>query len=307
MEQGVTIFKTSGNDNEYIIRDKSGINIGRFEIIDLDEINKRCNINFKFYRKKDNDLLNETLRLILRVLYKNPKINKVNIFMPDDINLSVFLDIGFSLEGIFIDNLYIQGELANEISMGITRKEYNSGSCLNLLKLEGKKITLKILMPNDDDDMLDFYIRNKKHLENFEPNRDNIFYTKQVQHNILTESYRQYLNGSALDFGIYKNEKLIGKIRLSNIVYGIFKSGIIGYSIDKDEQGKGYMKDAVSTLTKYAFEELDLHRVEASTLTDNEKSKRVLLGCGFKMLGVNEDYLYINGKWQDHITFYKIK
>ena len=28
MEQGVTIFKTSGNDNEYIIRDKSGINIG---------------------------------------------------------------------------------------------------------------------------------------------------------------------------------------------------------------------------------------------------------------------------------------
>ena len=227
--------------------------------------------------------------------------------MPDDINLSVFLDIGFSLEGIFIDNLYIQGELANEISMGITRKEYNSGSCLNLLKLEGKKITLKILMPNDDDDMLDFYIRNKKHLENFEPNRDNIFYTKQVQHNILTESYRQYLNGSALDFGIYKNETLIGKIRLSNIVYGIFKSGIIGYSIDKDEQGKGYMKDAVSTLTKYAFEELDLHRVEASTLTDNEKSKRVLLGCGFKMLGVNEDYLYINGKWQDHITFYKIK
>ena len=62
-----------------------------------------------------------------------------------------------------------------------------------------------------------------------------------------------------------------------------------------------------AAFTKYAFEELDLHRVEASTLTDNEKSKRVLLGCGFKMLGVNEDYLYINGKWQDHITFYKIK
>lgn len=307
MDQGVTIFKTSGNNNEYVIRDKSGINIGRFEILDLDEINRKCNISFKFYRKNDNDLLNETLRLILRVLYKNPKINKVNIFMPDDINLSVFLDNGFSLEAIFIDNLYIQGEFENEISMGINRKDYNSGSCLNLLRLEGKKISLKILTPNDDGDMLDFYIRNKKHLENFEPNRDNIFYTKQVQHNILTETYRQYLNGSSLDFGIYKSERLIGKIRLSNIVYGIFKSGIIGYSIDKDEQGKGYMKDAVETLTKYAFEELDLHRVEASTLTDNERSKRVLLGCGFKVLGINEKYLYINGKWQDHVTFYKVK
>ena len=307
MDQGVKIFKTSGNNNEYVIRDKSGINIGRFEILDLDEINRKCNISFKFYRKNDNDLLNETLRLILRVLYKNPKINKVNIFMPDDINLSVFLDNGFSLEAIFIDNLYIQGEFENEISMGINRKDYNSGSCLNLLRLEGKKISLKILTPNDDGDMLDFYIRNKKHLENFEPNRDNIFYTKQVQHNILTETYRQYLNGSSLDFGIYKSERLIGKIRLSNIVYGIFKSGIIGYSIDKDEQGKGYMKDAVETLTKYAFEELDLHRVEASTLTDNERSKRVLLGCGFKVLGINEKYLYINGKWQDHVTFYKVK
>ena len=67
------------------------------------------------------------------------------------------------------------------------------------------------------------------------------------------------------------------------------------------------MKDAVETLTKYAFEELDLHRVEASTLPDNERSKRVLLGCGFKVLGINEKYLYINGKWQDHVTFYKVK
>ena len=109
------------------------------------------------------------------------------------------------------------------------------------------------------------------------------------------ESYKQLMNGSSYDFGIYKNDYLIGKIKLSNIVSGVFKSGIIGYSIDKDFQGKGYMKEAVMLVLKYAKEELDLHRIEASVLVDNDRSKGVLIGCGFKEIGLNEKYLFING------------
>ena len=41
-------------------------------------------------------------------------------------------------------------------------------------------------------------------------------------------------------------------------------------------------------------------------MADNNKSKRVLLKSGFEEIGVNKKYLYINGKWRDHITFYKI-
>lgn len=306
MEQGVSISKITGKEDEYIVKDRNGINIGRFLILQLDEINKKCDLNFKFYRKNDTELLNETLNLILRVIFKRPKINKINVFMSDDMNVSAFIDSGFTLEAVFYDNIYSQGEFHNEISMGINRKDYNSGTCLNLVRLRGNKVTLKILMPSDDNDILEYHIRNKNHLQNFEPCRDNIFYTRQVQHNILTESYRQYLNGTSFDFGIYHEDKLIGKIRLSNIVYGIFKSGIIGYSIDKDEQGKGYMKDAVNTICKYSFEELGLHRIEASTLLDNEKSKSVLASCGFEKVGINKDYLFINGKWRDHMTFCKI-
>ena len=110
-----------------------------------------------------------------------------------------------------------------------------------------------------------------------------------------------------MDFGIFKNNKLIGKIKISNIVYGIFKNGIIGYSIDKDECGKGYMKESLNAIVDYSFQELGLHRLEASALLDNERSRRVLISCGFKELGINENYLFINGKWRDHITYYKIK
>ena len=107
--------------------------------------------------------------------------------------------------------------------------------------------------------------------------------------------------------GIFFEEKLIGKVKISNIVYGSFRSGIVGYSLDKDFCGKGYMKEALELVLKYAFEECDLHRIEASALVTNEKSRNVLRRCGFKLIGINEKYLLINGRWQDHASYYIVK
>ena len=50
------------------------------------------------------------------------------------------------------------------------------------------------------------------------------FYSVEVQNNILKDSYRQFIDGVAIDFGIFKDNKLIGKLKLSNIVHGIFKN-----------------------------------------------------------------------------------
>ena len=96
------------------------------------------------------------------------------------------------------------------------------------------------------------------------------------------ESYKQLMVGTGMDLGIYLKDKLIGKIKVSNIVHGVFKSAIIGYSIDKEHQGRGYMKEAVLLVEKYCKQYLDLHRLEASVLVDNNKSKRVLLKSGFE-------------------------
>lgn len=304
---GISILKSPGNSNEYIIKDKDKINIGRFIIMDLNEENRKCDIKFKFYRVNDQDLLIETLKLVLKAVFNEIRVNKINIFISELIPVSPFLDLGFVLEGIFNENIYSQGNYFSELSMGINRSDYNYGNRISLVNIEGRDFNIKLLAQEHAQNLLDYYIRNKKHLEPFEPLRDNSFYTYEVQKNILSDSYRQFLNGTAVDLGIFKDDYLIGKLKLSNIVYGIFKSGILGYSIDKDEQGKGYMKEAVNLVVNYAFEDLDLHRVEASALVDNEPSKHVLIGCGFKELGINKKYLYINGGWKDHITYYKVR
>ncbi len=42
------------------------------------------------------------------------------------------------------------------------------------------------------------------------------------------------------------------------------------------------MKEALKLLIDYTFNEIDIHRIEASTLIDNIRSQKVLEGCGFK-------------------------
>ena len=173
--------------------------------------------------------------------------------------------------------------------------------------MKGSSIKIQALTPGDAEEVLEYHLRNREFLRIFEPARDESFYTIDSQKRTLVESYKQFLNGNGVNFGIFKNDKLIGKIRMSNIVMGVFKNAFIGYSMDEKEQGKGYMKEAVKLVVKYAFEELELHRIEATTLIDNEKSQRVLRNCGFKELGISEKYLYINGEWRDHVVFYKVK
>lgn len=300
----VTINKKADSENDYVIKDKDKINIGRFSIINIDEENRNCSVKLNFYRDNDYELLKETLKLIVKAVFRNININKVNIYTRDSINVSSFLDLGFILEGIFFDNIYYKGEYGNEISMGIVRNDYNECERINFVDLYGEDIELKLLTLENAEALLDYYIRNKNHLRAFEPNRDSSFYKLETQKELISESYRQFLSGTTVDMGIFKDNKLIGKVKISNIVGGIFKNGIIGYSIDEKEQGKGYMKEAVKIALEYAFKELRLHRIEASALVDNMRSRNVLKFCGFKELGLNEDYLFIDGKWRDHVTYY---
>lgn len=300
----VTITKKADSDKDYVIKDKDNIIIGRFSMNNLDEENRNCSVKLNFYRDNDYELLKETLKLIVQAVFKNININKVNIYTRDSINVSSFLDLGFILEGIFFDNIYSKGEYENEISMGIVRSDYNECERINFIDLYSEDIELKLLTLEDTEALLDYYVRNKEHLRAFEPSRDSSFYTLETQKGLISESYRQFLSGTTVDMGIFKDNKLIGKVKISNIVGGIFKNGIIGYSIDKEEQGRGYMKKAVKMALEYAFKELRLHRIEASALVENMRSRNVLKACGFKELGLNEDYLFIDGKWRDHVTYY---
>ena len=58
--------------------------------------------------------------------------------------------------------------------------------------------------------------------------------------------------------------------------------GSVGYSLDRDFQGSGYATEALREVVRFGFEELGLHRIQATADTRNENSWKVLERAGFR-------------------------
>ncbi len=289
-------------DNEYLIKDKTGINAGRIYIIDMSKENKYCCIRLKFY-KDNKEYIRCALNLFIESAFNKMNLKKVNVIIDEEMPMEPLINTGFSLEGIIAGSIISNNEHRDEFIFGIDVTSYRNSSSIKTMRLKGKDIELGVLTPEHSESLLQYYIRNKNHLKPYEPSREEGFYTIASQRQTLIDEYKQFLNGESITFGIFKDENLIGRIRISSIVYGVFKNAFIGYSIDEKEQGKGYMRQAVKLVCDYAFEFMGLHRIEASTLVENIKSQRVLLSCGFCKVGTSPRYLYINGRWRDHDNY----
>jgi len=71
---------------------------------------------------------------------------------------------------------------------------------------------------------------------------------------------------------------------------------------DKDIRGKGYGVDAIMALNKFAFEELNLMRLDGSMISYNEASIGVYTKkCGWKVEGRKENFYFRKNQWWDHI------
>jgi len=113
----------------------------------------------------------------------------------------------------------------------------------------------------------------------------------------------------AYAFLIFRSEDnaMIGGLTLANIRRGVAQAGSIGYWIGAPYARKGYMTAAVRALIPYGFTTLRLHRLEAACIPDNTASIQLLERTGFKREGYARSYLCINGTWQDHLLYARIK
>ncbi len=98
-----------------------------------------------------------------------------------------------------------------------------------------------------------------------------------------------------------RGESLIGEIDLSGINWASGES-IVGIGIgDRNDWGKGYGTDAMRVILRFAFEELNLHRVFLNTFEYNPRALRAYEKCGFKHEGRVRGMLNRDGKRWDVI------
>ena len=167
------------------------------------------------------------------------------------------------------------------------------------------RLTLKSLGEEDSRSVLDFYNRNKAFLRRWEPLRQDGFYTDAFQKLSLKLDRESQIKGDMFRFWIFKNgeTEIIGTVSLTHIVRGVFKSCFLGYKISEENEGKGYMYEALKSVIHFAFDTLKLHRIEANIIPTNERSIQLIKRLSFECEGVSKKYLKINGHWEDHMRF----
>ena len=103
------------------------------------------------------------------------------------------------------------------------------------------------------------------------------------------------------------DECLMGAITLDNVQRGPAQTGTLGYWIGQNYSRAGYMKEAVAAVTHYAFDTLDLSRIQAGCLPENKASRALLEKTGFKYEGVAQSYLQIGGRWRTHVLYANLR
>lgn len=175
-----------------------------------------------------------------------------------------------------------------------------------VLSFETERLYIELYQKKHIKKTLDFYIRNAEALREFEPKREKEFFTLEYQKRQQKYDEKDMKQLRYLSFVLIKKDdrqKIIGYINFCNITFGVFRSCIVGYKMDKDDRNKGYMQEGLKKLIDVIFEDLKLHRIEANVMPFNAPSIALLQKLGFEKEGYGRKYLKINGEWQDHIHF----
>jgi ribosomal-protein-alanine N-acetyltransferase len=167
-------------------------------------------------------------------------------------------------------------------------------------------VQLRIATLDDAAGLADAYTRSWDHLKPWEPDRPDSWFTAAWQRDRLTSLLERYKDGRTVPWVLAEGDRIVGAITLNDLVPGPFRSAALGYWLAIDAVGRGLATRAVETVAEIADTELRLHRIEASTLTHNEASQRVLLRTGFAQIGFAPTYLHIAGAWQDCNLYQRI-
>ena len=113
----------------------------------------------------------------------------------------------------------------------------------------------------------------------------------------------------AYSFLIFRNSDgvMVGGVTLANIRRGVAQAGSVGYWVGAPFARQGYMTAAMRALIPFCFGTLRLHRLEAACIPTNAASIALLEKTGFQREGYARSYLCINGKWQDHLLYARLK
>ncbi|MHC5011503.1 MAG: GNAT family N-acetyltransferase [Planctomycetota bacterium] len=171
------------------------------------------------------------------------------------------------------------------------------------MRIETDRLVLTLPPPAAAADVLAYFTRNREHLAPWDPPRPASFHTEAYWRSRLEQNRREYSAGRSMRLLVLPRgrERIVGTCNFTGFERGAFLNCRLGYTIDAELEGGGFMAEALTAAIGHVFTELGFHRIEANYRPSNERSGRLLRRLGFEIVGFARDYLFIDGAWRDHV------
>lgn len=98
------------------------------------------------------------------------------------------------------------------------------------------------------------------------------------------------------------DNKLVGTIGFWRLEKEHYR-GEIGYLLNPDLQGKGFMHEAFGPVLNYGFEKMKLHSIEANVYPENTSSSKILEKNGFVLEGYFKENYFHDGTFTDTAVY----
>ncbi len=162
--------------------------------------------------------------------------------------------------------------------------------------LRTPRLTLRRMLPSDYRDMYEYAcLPQVTEYLLWYPHED----ADQTYHYLqaLQGSYKQ---GEFYDWAVVLTEtgKMIGTCGFTDFDHEHGRAEV-GYVLNPRYWGCGIATEAVSAAVEFAFNELDINRVEAHFIEGNERSRRVMEKCGMTYEGTFRQYMFIKGLYRN--------
>jgi ribosomal-protein-serine acetyltransferase len=164
-----------------------------------------------------------------------------------------------------------------------------------------ERTEIRLLHAQDADALYDLTVHNREHLSRWMTWSDGVIDASDT-YAYLRSAEKEAYEHTAFKAGIWRDGHLIGAIDLHDVDW---RNGCarIGYWLTRDQTGQGIMSRAVHLMVEYAFDALDLHRLEIHVATENHASRRIPERLGFTLEGVLREVQRMRGTYLDHALY----
>ena len=161
-------------------------------------------------------------------------------------------------------------------------------------------LTLRVMGPEDTDELYAVIEANREHLARFMPWAAG--QTLADTRAFLESKRAQLAADDGFECAIVRGGRIIGVVGFHAVNWRD-RSTTIGYWLAAGEQGRGVMTGAVRAMVDHAFRSMDLHRVVITAAVHNDRSRAIPQRLGFVQEGTLRQAVRVGDEYFDDAVY----